>query len=519
MKSPFPTEKLPTKPGCYLFKDKADSLIYIGKAKNIKKRVTSYFSKEHDDIKTAQLVENINSVDYIVTPSEVEALLLESNLIRQHKPKYNIDLKYGVRYAWIVLTKEKFPRLLTLRSKTMDGEYFGPFVSGTLRRTLLDALRKQFFIRTCRVLPKKPCLKYHIGACKAPCVDFQSEEDYNKNVEDMRTYLQGKNNDFVKELKQKMVDEAGKMNFESAQNYQRQIESLEYLQEQLLVEQEREDEQDVINYHVYEDKVKLQVFTFRRGVLTDKQSFTMAEEPELLDEFIKRYYEVAKPPEYIIIPHPLKDKTILDYLKSMNSKVKLIIPKKGMKKELLELVEENLMATMNEKERLQENFREVFGHPVRTIECFDISHLSGTHMVGAMVRFVDGKPQKSGYRKFKIKTVSGIDDFRAIKEIVARRYSKLLATKQQFPDLVVIDGGELQLTFAKRALEKLGLHEVPVIGLAKKFEEVYLPERKEPLRLDKKSPVMKVLINARNEAHRFGITYHRLLRKKGMLKE
>ena len=531
MEAPFDLSKISDKPGCYIYKDITGKIIYVGKAKNLKKRVSSYFSKNYQDIKTAQLVENIRDIETIITKNEVEALLLESNLIKQHKPRYNIDLKYGVRYAWIVLTNEEYPRLLTARTKGMDGEYFGPFVSGNLRRVLLDILRKKFYIRTCRVLPNRPCLRYHIGICKAPCVQKQTREEYMENIEKVRAYLRGKNKELIKELEKDMKEAAAKTNFELAQIHKEQIESLEYLQDQMLVENSRLEEQDVINYKRFisekdhKEYVQLIVLSFRKGVLSEKQSFKIADEENVLEEFMKRFYEIAQPPSEIIIPHGVEDKSINEYLEKIAGyKVTITIPQRGMKKELLELVDKNIDETISYGEKLAYEIKDKLGldKPVRTVECFDISHLGGTNTVASMVHFKDGQPVKSKYRKFKIKTVEGIDDFRSMNEVVTRRYKRLLEESKEkgvgvFPDLILIDGGAQQVAFAQGALKDIGV-DVPMVGLAKKFEEIYFPDRKQPSRFDKDSDMMRVFINARDEAHRFGITFQRSLRSKEIKK-
>lgn len=518
MKAPFQIDKLPNKAGCYIYKDKNKEIIYIGKAKNIKKRVRSYFSKNLD-IKTTQLVKNISFVDFIITPNEEEAFLLEANLIRKQKPKYNIDLKYGIRYAWILLTKEEYPRILTARDKKRDGEYFGPFVSGTLRKNLIEQLQKQFFIRTCKVLPKKTCLRYHMGLCKAPCVGKQSKEDYLKEVEKVRKYLSGKNTELIKELTLEMQRNSQNKKYEKAQRLKEQIESLENLQKQILVDRDRVGEEDVINYIKDGEHNKLMVFSFRRGVLQDKQTFKIIEKQYWFDEFLKRYYDLATPPQTIIVPKKPKDDSIEKFLSmKANYKVKITVPQKGLKKKLLKLVYENLIAKQTEKQRLAYELQELLKtpYPINTIECFDISHHSGTSMVGSMVHFKNGKPLKSKYRKFKIQTVKGVDDFRAMYEIIYRRYKRLRETRSKFPDIIVVDGGELQVKFAKKAIDELGLN-IVIVGLAKKFEEIYFPNKKKPSRYDKRLKAMKTLILARDEAHRFGINYHRFLKSRKIL--
>lgn len=520
MQAPFDLTTLSTKPGCYIYKDITGEIIYIGKAKNLRKRVSSYFSKDHQDIKTTVLVSNIKSVDTIITPNEMEALLLESQLIKKHKPKYNIDLKYGVRYAWIVLTNETFPRLLTVRNPGIDGEYFGPFVNGYGRKQLIDILQKKFFIRTCRTLPKKACLRYHINICKAPCIKEQSQEEYMIQVEQVRKYLQGKNKELIKELQNDMKEFSKKQQYELAQQRKDQIQALETVQERIVVENTRDNEEDVINYkkimHKGRELIRFLVFSFRRGVLVDKEEYDVSEEKYVLDEFIKRYYEVAIIPRTIIVPHEIDDEKIIPYLENLSEhKVEIVVPQRGLKKDMLDLATTNLEAGLSEAQILAHEFMDTLqlDKPIRTIECFDISHLSGTNMVGSMSYFKDGKPLKSMYRKFNIQTVVGIDDFRAMKEIVGRRYKRLVEEKKEFPDLIVIDGGAIQLDFAQQAIKELGLN-IPMIGLAKKFEEIYFPNVKEPTQFDKKSAMMKTIIQARDETHRFGITFHRKKRSK-----
>ena len=525
MQAPFSLDKLPIKPGCYLFKDKEGKIIYIGKAKELRKRVSSYFSKQNLDIKTQQLVEQIKDYDIIITPTEVQALLLESGLIRQHKPKYNIDLKYGIRYAWIVLTKEKYPQIITTRSKEVRGEYFGPFVSGQLRRALVDTLQKKFFIRTCRALPKKPCLRYHINLCKAPCVKYQDEKDYNGNVELVRAYLQGKNKELIKKLEKEMKEHSNKEEFEAAKIIKDQIDALKYLQKRTIIENTRLDEQDVMQYLIErkgkEEIVRIMIFSFRRGVLHDKEEYTVPRRTGFLEEFMKRYYEISNPAQEIIIPDVLEDETISEYLSEIAGfKVTITRPVRGLKKDLLDMVAQNIVAKQTEAEQLAKELQTKLkiNNPVQTIECFDISHHSGTSMVGSMVHFKNGKPFKSKYRKFKIKTVDGVDDFRAMYEVVYRRYKQLLESKQELPNLILVDGGAIQVEFAGRALQELGI-DIPYIGLAKREEEIYFPGKEKPKQFSKKSLMMRTLIQARDEAHRFAIQYHRLLKKKKTLED
>lgn len=523
MQAPFSLKDIPQKPGCYLYKNKDKKIIYIGKAKNLRKRVTSYFQKEHSDLKTRLLVKHIVSVDFFMTKTEVEALLLESNLIKKHKPKYNIELKDSKRYAYILVTSEKYPRILTARDKKRKGQYFGPFTSGYHRHVLIETLQKTFFIRTCRKLPKRACLRYHINLCKAPCEDLQSIEEYNQNVTMAVSYLKGKSSSVITKLEKQMKAHAKKMEYENAKLCKDKIEALSYLHERQIVETTETNYEDAINYVIKENEVYVLVFSVRNGILQDRHEFTLEYKEDFLEEFVKRYYEDSGKfiPKKILLPHALNDLSIASYLSEVaEKKVEIVVPQKGAKKELVTLVRKNLeeirkapvLAATQLKEKLN-----LESAPL-VIECFDISHLSGTDTVASMVQFVNGKPNKAGYRRFKIQSVDGVDDFRSMHEVVLRRYKRLKKEGKEFPDLIVIDGGSQQLEFALRALDELGVI-IPIIGLAKQFEEIYVPGKPQPLLFDKKLDMMKLLIFARDEAHRFGLKYQRLLRSKRVKKD
>jgi excinuclease ABC subunit C len=319
-----------------------------------------------------------------------------------------------------------------------------------------------------------------------------------------------------------MQEHSDALEFEKAQECKHQLETLEYLQQELLVQRNREHEEDVINYVVEKDIIRLQLFSYRNGVLQNKQQFKFDEQEDALDEFLKRYYDVKTPPRNIILPHLPEDDSLGEYLSQQTTyTVKFVVPQRGIKKQLLELVTENLLAEQTASERLAKELQELFAtpKPVYTIDCFDISHHSGTSMVGSMVHFKNGKPLKSGYRRFRIQTViDTIDDFRAMEEVVKRRYRRTLEGTMPPPDLIVIDGGRIQVDFAMKALEELGL-EIPLVGLAKKFEEIYYPGVSEPERYNKKSEAMRTIIQARDEAHRFAITYYRNLKSKKTLEK
>jgi len=517
--------RIPDDPGCYLYKNAAGIVIYVGKAKNLKKRVLSYFSKEHEDLKTRLLVPEIADIEFFVTKTEVEALLLESRLIKKHLPKYNVLLKDSKGYAYLLMTEEKFPRLIVARHKQSKGEYFGPFVSGQLRSAVLRVVRDTFQLRTCQLGQKKPCLRYHMGLCRGVCAGLETEEQYNLRVQSAIRFLRGHREEFIEELRAMLARQVRDQQYELAQMTKAHIDALSSLSEKQRIESSDPMQEDVINIVDFQLKSYIAVMTVRSGVVQGKEHFTLDASADVLEEFLKRYYEDhgEQIPRTLVVPRALQDDSIASYLSERaGHRVDIVVPVRGSKKDLLDLVRKNIEVLHAEKDLLADQFRQWLGikTPVHRIECFDISHFQGSYMVGSMVRFVDGKPNKANYRRFKIKTVTGIDDFRSIAEIVKRRYTRLVEEQHTknfvgFPDCIVIDGGSEQLAFAKEQLDALGLS-IPVVGLAKQFEEIYFPGRKYPARFDKKSPVMRVLIAARDEAHRFGVSYHRLLRSRSL---
>lgn len=512
--------KLPTKPGCYLYKNEKDEIIYIGKAKDLKKRVASYFQKRDHDEKTLALINNISDFDYIVTENEVEALLLENTLIKEHKPKYNIDLKDSKKYASIEITDEKFPRLLIARTKHGRGEFFGPFVSGQKRDYIINFLKKTFKLRTCKRLPKKACMRYHINLCDAPCTGNISKDDYDKKIRDIKYVLKGKTKELIEELNKEMKTSSEKLEFEKAIELRNQINALKSLSEKQNMERDRKYNEDIIHYTVYENQVFLLLFNVYKGTLTNKEDFIFDYKKDFLEEFLVQYYSENKIPKEIIVPEKI-DSSIVDFLNHKKGrKVILTVPEKGEKKNLLLLAKKNLelsfFGDITKVEELQKKLK--LNDLPSVIECFDISHLSGTSAVGSMVQFRNGKPDKNNYRRFKIISEEGFqDDFVAMMEVVLRRYTRLVKEKAQMPDLIIIDGGKGQLNCALSVLETLSLR-IPSISIAKKFEEIYLPGRKTPLRLDKKEKALKFIQEIRDEAHRFAIGYNRLLRKKTIMK-
>lgn len=511
--------KLPHKPGCYLFLDRDNKILYVGKAKDLRKRVASYFRKKGHDEKTNVMVSQIHDIDFLVTNSEVEALILENNLIKKNTPKYNIDLKDSKRYAYLEITNEKFPRLLVARKTKSDGKLFGPFTSGQNRDYIREVLIKTFKIRTCKTLPKRACLRYQIGLCEAPCVGKQSEEAYMRNVKAVVAVLQGKTNKLVKQLGLAMKNASNVKDYEAALKYRDQINALKRLEEKQTMERNKRYDEDIINYIIREGKVYLMVFNIHQGILENKQEFEFDEKEHFLEEFLVQYYSESSIPRDIMLPQNVGEDIGKFLEKVRGKKVVLSVPKKGEKKNLLNLVKKNIeIQYFGDSEKL-EALRKALNlqETPYVIECFDISHLGGTATVGSMVQFRNAKPDKSNYRRFKIATIEGIDDFAAIAEIVRRRYFRLVTNKEPMPHLIVIDGGAGQLHYAMRELEKLKV-KLPVIALAKREEEIYLPTKKEPLKLSKKNKGLLLLIAIRNEAHRFAIKYNRLLRGKGLKK-
>jgi excinuclease ABC subunit C len=508
-------KNIPESPGCYLFMDKEGRIIYIGKAKNLKKRVSSYFQKKSFDTKTEILIGKIKDVSFIATNNEVEALILENNLIKKNTPKYNINLKDSKRYAYIELTREKFPRLVIARKRVSSGKYFGPFVSGTDRNYVRELIIKTFKIRTCKKFPKKPCLRYHINLCSAPCVGLITETNYDSDVRSAVMVLRGHNSELISELKNKMNDSSEKKDYEKAIARRNQIQAVKWLSEKQTMERQKKYDEDIINFIVKESRVYLILFNLYKGMLENKQEFDFLFNENFFEEFLVQYYSDNPVPKELILPK-LVDESIGHFLKERRkNNVIITVPKIGEKKNLLELVGKNIELTffgdmtklddLRAKLKLNEN--------PNVIECFDISHLSGTSTVGSMVQFRNAKPDKSNYRRFKIKTVSGIDDFAAISEVVSRRYKRLILEKKELPKLIIIDGGKGQLSAALDELNKLNL-KIPIISIAKKMEEIFVPGLSFSIRLDRKSKALLLIQEMRDEAHRFAIKYNRLLRKK-----
>ena len=514
----FDMKNLPTDPGCYLFKDKNDKIIYVGKAKNLRKRVKSYVQKNDLNDKTQSLIKHVEVVEYIATDNEIEAFILENTLVKKYQPKYNIDLKDAKSYAYIKLTDEDFPRILLARKKTGKGKYYGPFISAQERDYILHFLRKTFALKTCKKLPKRPCLRYHINLCDAPCAGLINKEDYEKKISKVKLVLSGNAKKLLKQMQREMKNHSEASQFEQALKLRNEIAAIERLSEHQNMQRQKQYNEDIINYKIKDEKVYLMLFNIYKGMLSNKNEFIFSYNDDFLEEFIILYYSESPVPKEIIVPNNIGE-SIDSFLENKKGKkVKVTKPKKGAKKQLLDLVEKNIeiaffadtdkVNALKTKLKLKET-------PI-VIECFDISHLSGTSTVGSMVQFRNGKPDKRNYRRFRIRTVEGIDDFAAVAEVVRRRYARLKDEGGRFPNLVIIDGGRGQLNFALQELETLNL-KIPIISVAKQFEEVYIPGLMNPLRLAKTEKALKFIQEMRDEAHRFAIKYNRLLHKKELI--
>lgn len=510
-------DSLPHLPGCYIFTDGQGTVIYVGKARDLKKRVSNYFQKQDHGPRTQALISAAKGLEFIVTNTEVEALLLENTLIKKHLPRYNIKLKDSSRYACIVLTEERFPRIRISRKASGEGSFFGPFTSARERTFVYRLIRKTFGLRTCKRLPKRACLHYHLGHCTGPCIGKIDEADYQAKVLRAASALGGKTGELVESLQREMGELSARQKFERAIELRDEIAALQRLQDRQQVEQSRKYDQDVLSYQVDDYSVFLMLFKVYRGTLEGKEDYVFARSENFLEEFLVQYYSEREPPDELILDE-LLEQSLVDFLTHVKGKkVRVTVPKQGEKKDLLELAKKNMeIGFFGDKMKLQA-LQEALRLPKspQVIECFDISHLAGTFSVGSMVQFRGGRPDKSNYRHFKIKSVRGVDDFASIAEIVRRRYSRLKEEKQELPDLIVIDGGKGQLSSALAELRELRL-KIPIISLAKGEEEIYVPGLDGPLQIKRNEKASLYVQEIRDEAHRFAIAYNRLLRKKAI---
>ncbi|MDI9412271.1 MAG: excinuclease ABC subunit UvrC [Bacillota bacterium] len=541
---------LPASPGVYLMLNGAGEIIYVGKAINLRNRVRSYFQKgSSQPAKVRILVEHIVGFEYILTDSEMEALILENNLIKKHAPRYNVRLKDDKTYPYIKVTmQETFPRVLMVRKRLNDGaRYFGPYTDVTAVKETLAFLRKIFPVRSCRKNieeggTERPCLNYHIGRCLAPCAGLITKEKYGEMIDEVILFLEGRIERLIPDLTRKMQEASEELEFEKAARFRNQIRGLQALAEKQKIVTERQEDQDYLGYARQGELACVQVFFVRSGKLIGRDHFLVdcsAEEEgaEILRSFMQQYYEdAAYIPKEILIPMVLSDSSVLQSWMSglRGNKVYLHNPQRGQKKQLLDLVMKNAKVVLNEtltrtafKERALkkalEELEEIVGLeeiPER-IEAFDISNLQGTDVVASLVVWESGALKSDDYRRFKIKNVEGTpNDYEAMREVLTRRFKRGLDEQSDgktmgkfavFPDLVLIDGGKGQLGVALEVRKELGL-EIPFISLAEKREEIYLPQASKPVILPNDSPSLLLLRQIRDEAHRFALSYHRNLR-------
>ncbi len=524
--SDFDSKLLPIDPGVYLFKDNEDVILYCGKAKNLRNRVSNYFSKTSNlSIKTQHLVSKIRIIEWIIVGNEVEALLLENKMIKKYSPKYNISLKDSKTFAYIALTKEKFPRIISSRRTGSKIETFGPYTDGTMRRELQRLVVSIFKIRTCKVLPKRACLNYHIGICTAPCIENVSYEQYKNQVEKARIFLNGKYDDIAHSLKEKMDDASKNMQYERARELYNQIKSIELISKKQIVDNEKKYDQDIMVFMRSNERVMIVQMGIRKGVLLGKKDFVMDYQDNFEYEFLRAFYTSNPIPHEILLNENCwvdnnEKLAIEDFLANLRGgPVRINVPLKGERKKLIDLAKKNIDLNMEHDAALFElqNSLNLPSLPI-IIESFDISNIGDEHIVSGMVRFVNAKPDKSGYRKFKIKTVHMANDFASIQEVVYRRYSRLQRENSRLPDLILIDGGAEQLSFAIKSLEKLGLS-IPIIGLAKKMEDIYLPSEVTPRKFNNNSKMMLLLRKIRDETHNFSLNYNKKRRQMKMREE
>lgn len=543
-KNPLDTiiKTLPSKPGVYQFYDANGKIIYIGKAKNLKKRVASYFTREHyDSGKIKVMVRKVHNIEHIVVETELDALLLENNLIKKYQPRYNVLLKDDKTFPWICIKNEAFPRIFSTRNIIKDGsKYYGPYASVKMMNTLLELIRQLFQYRTCRLnLSKeniaegkfKVCLEYHLENCKGPCVGLQTEEDYNSTIEQIQNILKGNLAVVTKELKKLMAAYSKNYEFEKANIVKDKIELLEKYQAKSTVVSPGVRNADVFSIINDDDFAYVNFLKVINGAIVQSHTLEMKKQ---LDETDQELLEIAiaeirqrfqgHAPEAIV---PIRIKTEFPGLK-------FTVPLRGDKKKILEFSQRNAKYYRMEKRR-QRELIDPERHTKRilekmqkdlhlpsvpaNIECMDISNTQGQYSVAAVVVFQNAKPNKKNYRHYNIKTVEGPNDYASMAEVIQRRYKKMLENNEELPNLLIVDGGKGQLSTAVKALDTLKLKgKIPVIGIAKRLEEIYFPDDSIPLYLDKKSETLKLIQQLRDEAHRFGIEHHRKRREKGSLK-
>ena len=543
---------VPSQPGCYLYYDKEGEIIYVGKAKNLKRRVYSYFHKQHDSVKTNVLVSQIEKLEYIITDSEVEALILESHLIKKHKPRYNILLKDDKKYPYFLITDEDFPRIQVVRKKNLNpdkGRFYGPYTDVGAMYATLDFLKRLFPLKQCKT-PKfsnRPCLYYHIGKCLAPCQGKVTPGEYQKLIHQVELFLSGKQTELLKQIQAQMQKYAEAEQFEKAAKMRDSYLDLQKtLERQKVVYENTKLNEDIISV-LYEDGIlAVVIMMIREGRLIDKKDFSYfvdnVDKTEYFETFFREYYTNLKLeyPDRIISPdlEAVGEKELYqDWLKVLSGKKITISYGRGKYKELAELARKNAQnlldnARLKKMAQIRDDFNEVGSYlaeklhltnfPNR-IECYDISHIQGTNTVASMVVFQNGLPKKSAYRKFKIKTTEGKpDDFLSMKEVLSRRLARLGQKNWEKPDLIIIDGGKGQLSSVMQIVQDMGIKTgkdgIDFVSLAKREEEVFLPGQSNSILLPRNSNALYLIQRIRDEAHRFAITFHRDLRSKAVKK-
>ncbi len=541
---------LPSLPGCYIYYNNQGEVIYVGKAKILKRRVMSYFNRKHDSVKVNVLVSQIERLEYIITNTEVEALILESHLIKKYKPKYNILLKDDKKYPYFLITDEDFPRITIVRKKNMNpekGKYYGPYTDIRAMHATLDFLKKIFPLKQCRT-PKfkdRPCLYYHIGRCMAPCQNKVTPEEYKGIVKQAELFLSGKQSELMKQIKEQMQKYSDSLQFEKAAKLRDSYNDLaKTLEKQKVVYENTKLNEDIISLMSDDGIFAIVILMIREGRLIDKKDFTYEVEEEDRTEFFatffKEYYTTLKLeyPDRIVSNEleAIGEKALYEeWLEILaQKKVKISYGKSAQGKELQMLADKNAKvvldnAKISKMSKIRDDFNEIGSYLAEKLqlknfphrmECYDISHIQGTNTVASMVTFINGFPKKSEYRKLKVKMTEGKpDDFLSMKEVLTRRLSHLGEEKWAKPDLMIIDGGKGQLSSVMEIIEELGISGIDVVSLAKKHEEVFLPKQSEPVILPRNSSALFLFQRIRDEAHRFAITYHRKLRSKSMIEK
>ena len=530
---------LPENPGVYIMLDKDGVVIYVGKARVLKNRVRQYFHASQKSEKVSAMVENIEDFYYIITKTEIDALALENNLIKKYKPKYNILLKDDKTYPYIkVHTKEDFPRVSVTRKIKKDGKYFGPFMGGVRCNDILDIISMVYNIRICDTpitqKPQKPCLRHHLGRCLAPCAGFCDKEEYATRVKKALAFLDGNYEEAEEILREKMTKFAENEEFELAMEYREKLQMLSKLKLKRITSLNRSVNADIIAFKTNYIYSSASVLITRSGIMQGAKNYALESvsgESDALTTFILQYYSTHEIPDEIIT-HDFSEKELIEnyFIEKTGKKVEVVLPKQGVKKELLEMAEKNADEylskavdkikhkndmTKNACKRLQEILR-LKKYPKR-IECYDISNISGVDKVGSMVVMIDGESDKNSYRRFKIKTVEGANDYASHQEMMRRRLAKLGTDEEERfpkPDLIVIDGGKGQLSVIKEVFNEYEIADIDLISLAERDEEIFTLFQEEPIRLDKRDYALKVLQRIRDEAHRFAITYFRSLHSK-----